>query len=173
MKSSLFSGIMAAMLASATPMLHADDKTGLQHEAAVINSMAATAEGQNRVLQAISAQTGVPVATLIQQRKATGFGFGELTIANSLAQATGKTFDALAAEFKSGKGWGEIAKENNVKLGDVVSKVHESGKAAENAKGGPGTGASDGPGKSGSAGKGAGKGNGGGPSKGGGGKGKK
>ena len=173
MKPILLTGIMAAMLASATPMLHSDDNAALKHEAAAINFMAATTEGQTRVLQAISTQTGVPVPTLIQQRKATGFGFGELSIANSLAQATGKTFDALAAEFKSGKGWGEIAKENNLKLGDVVSKVHESGKAAENAKGDHGKGASDGPGNSGSAGKSAGPAKGGGPGKGGGGKGKK
>ena len=68
------------------------------------------------------------------ERKASKLGFGELMIAHLLATATGKTYDQILNEFKSGTGWGKIAKENNVKLGGLVSKAHESAQGAEHGK---------------------------------------
>ncbi|HYK89185.1 MAG TPA: hypothetical protein VE398_10465 [Acidobacteriota bacterium] len=84
-------------------------------------------KGNQAVLESLSKQLKIPAATLDAQQRSTKFGFGQLLIANSLAQASGKTFDQVAQEFKSGKGWGEIAKENNLKLGTVVSSVKRAG----------------------------------------------
>ena len=39
--------------------------------------------------------------------------------------------DQLIAEHKSGKGWGAIAKERNVKLGPMVSELKKSDEALE------------------------------------------
>ena len=90
--------------------------------------------GGQEAIEAITGvleQFNVPVATLQAEQKSTGFGFGELSIAHSLAAATGKSFDQLAQEFKSGKGWGVIARENNVKLGRVVSDLKRANKGVE------------------------------------------
>ncbi len=95
----------------------------LQKEAAQLDRSAAQSSGNQVVLESLSGQLNVPVATLQAEQQSTKFGFGQLFIANSLAQSTGKTFDQVAQEFNSGKGWGQIANENNVKLGQVVSNL--------------------------------------------------
>ena len=102
----------------------ADDQADLDKVSTELNERADSAEGRQKVLEAISKETGVPVATLEDQKAKTGFGYGELLIGNSLATASGKTFDELAALKTGGKGWGEIAKSLGVKVGDVVGKGH-------------------------------------------------
>ena len=77
----------------------------------------------------------MPIATLAAQRDQTGLGYGGLFIANSLASATGKSFDEIAALKASGHGWGWIAKQNNVKLGPIVSRAHHANKAVRNDNG--------------------------------------
>jgi len=92
---------------------------------------AVSAAGQQQVLERISTETGVPVETLKMQKSQTGLGYGGLCVANLLAKATGKTFEQIVTEFKSGKGWGEIAKENGVKLGELVSAAHRAAHASD------------------------------------------
>ena len=112
------------------------DAQRLQKEAARLDKQAGQGTGNQVVFKSLSDQLKIPVGTLETQRQSTKFGFGQLFIANSLAQASGKTFDQIAQEFKSGKGWGEIAKENNVKLGKVVSEVKRANKQLESVHGG-------------------------------------
>src|SRR5467141_2789753 len=82
------------------------------------------------VLTRISNETGVPVATLQAERASTGLGWGELEKANLLANASGKSFNDIVSMHKAGEGWGEIAHDNGLKLGKIVSEAHRSGKAA-------------------------------------------
>lgn len=89
-----------------------------------------------RRLQALSEQLGVPVEILKQQEQKTGLGAGQIFIANALAQSLkeqngSKDFYALIGEFQSGKGWGKIAQENGLKLGQVVSMMKRSNTAIE------------------------------------------
>jgi hypothetical protein len=99
----------------------------LQKEATRLDDEARQSSGNRVVFESLSKQLEIPVATLEAEQQSTKFGFGQLFIANSLAQASGKSFDQVAQEFMSGKGWGEIAKENNVKLGKVVSSLKRAG----------------------------------------------
>ncbi|NPV52008.1 MAG: hypothetical protein HPY71_00600 [Firmicutes bacterium] len=65
-------------------------------------------------------------AEAIQKLRSTGAGWGEITIAASLASASGKTLDEVMAMADSGLGWGEIAKILGVEpksLGHAVSEV--------------------------------------------------
>ena len=123
---------LASFLMLSAP-LAADDQADLQKATGSLNETAKTAEGRQRVLAEISKETHVPVATLEAQQAATKFGFGELLIANQLAAATGKTFDVIAALKTAGKGWGEIARDNNVKLGEIISAAHRADQAAQHA----------------------------------------
>jgi hypothetical protein len=87
-------------------------------------------------LDRISAQTGVPVATLQGERASTGLGWGGLEKAHLLANSSGRSFDDIVALHKSGEGWGKIAHDNGLNLGKVVSSAHHSGKATSHAQNG-------------------------------------
>ncbi|MBI3874424.1 MAG: hypothetical protein HY300_00320 [Verrucomicrobia bacterium] len=123
---------LAAMLfnGAASPA-SADDKSDLDRKVTALDAQAVKPDGQERVFTAISKESGVPVASLKQQKQSSGLGFGDLLIANALAKATGKTFDQIVTEFKSHEGWGKIAKENNVKLGKLISQVKRAEEATE------------------------------------------
>lgn len=104
------------------------DLKNLEKEAGRLDADAAKMSGSDAPLVAISKQLGIPIDTLKNEKQSTNFGYGQLFIANALAQSTGKSFDQLAQEFQQGKGWGEIAKENGVKLGHVVSGIKHADK---------------------------------------------
>ncbi|MGQ9780054.1 MAG: hypothetical protein ACUVRM_09295 [Bacillota bacterium] len=65
-------------------------------------------------------------AEVIQGLRSKGMGWGEITIAASLASSSGKTLDEVIAMADSGLGWGKIAKDLGVEpktLGHAVSEV--------------------------------------------------
>jgi len=127
--------ILAALLLFGAAIARADEVVILERTASDFDTWGATSDGRERVLTAISGDTGVPVATLEAQRERTRLGYGGLFIANSLASATGKTFDEIAALKADGHGWGWIAKQNNVKLGPIVSRAHHVNKVFKNDSG--------------------------------------
>jgi hypothetical protein len=95
----------------------------LENEVERLDREAAHAEDKGRVFQTLFKELDVPVETLKAQQQGTNLSFGRLFIANALARATGKTFDQMVRELKNGKDWGVIAKENNAKLGKVISEM--------------------------------------------------
>jgi hypothetical protein len=112
-----------------------DEIIELDRSAVVIDDYGRVREAEPRVLTTISTETGVPVEVLRTQRSQSRLGYGELLIANSLASATGRTFDEIVARRTSGEGWGRIAKDYNVKLGPIVSRAHHAGEALGDVKG--------------------------------------
>lgn len=124
----LGSGLLGA---SPLPAWGADPAAPLDDHAKAINRAAAAPEGRERVVEHLSRELNVPAATLRAQHEQSKLGWGELSIANRLAQKTGVPVDQLIAEHKSGKGWGAIAKERNVKLGPMVSELKKSDEALE------------------------------------------
>lgn len=107
------------------------DERELEREARRLDGEANTPTGEQRVLGQMSSQLGVPSATLEQQKNSSGLSFGNLFITDALAKSSGKSFDQILAERRSGKGWGEIARENNLRLGEVVSQLKRSSKSLE------------------------------------------
>ena len=85
-------------------------------------------------LDRISAETGVPVATLQAERASTGLGWGSLENAHLLANASGQSFDSIVALHQSGEGWGKIAHDNGLNLGRLVSDAHRSSQAKMHAQ---------------------------------------
>lgn len=106
----------------------------LEREARKLDREAAQAQGADRVFARMSEELGIPVETLKQQKESSKLGFGDLFIADSLAKATGKTFEELLAEFQGGKGWGQIANANNVRLGEIISQAKRNANAVEAAR---------------------------------------
>ena len=81
----------------------------------------------------ISAETGIPAATLQAERASTGLGWGGLEKAHLLANASGQSFDTVVGKFQGGEGWGRIAHDYNVNLGKVVSGARRSSHATAHA----------------------------------------
>ena len=77
---------------------------------------AAVRVNKQRTLSIIVINTDVAATTLEQQKARTGFSFGEIYVAHSLALATHKKFDAIAKVKLSGKTWEQIARDHNVTL---------------------------------------------------------
>lgn len=121
--------IFAAIFLFGAAIAQADEIVILERTANDFDTWGSRPDGRDRVLAAISRETGVSVATLERQREQNRLGYGGLFIANSLASATGKTFEEIAALKASGHGWGWIAKQNNVKLGPIVSRARNVDKA--------------------------------------------
>jgi len=122
---------LATFAAVAQTTDQSKDLKEMQKQATQLNKESSQPQGQEMVLNSLSKQLNIPVATLQAEQKSTNFGPGELFIANSLAAASGKTFDEISQEFKSGKGWGQIANENSLKLGKVVSDLKRANKQIE------------------------------------------
>jgi hypothetical protein len=127
--------ILAAFLSLGAAVVNADDIVILERTASDFDTWGSRPDGRERVLTAISRETGVPITTLEMQRNNSRLGYGGLFIANSLASATGQTFDEIAALKASGHGWGWIAKQNNVKLGPIVSRARNVDNAFKNKNG--------------------------------------
>jgi hypothetical protein len=85
-------------------------------------------------LERISAETGVPIATLQAERASTGLGWGGLEKAHLLANASGQSFDTIVGKFQGHEGWGQIAHDYGLNLGKVVSSAHRSSHATMHAQ---------------------------------------
>ncbi len=113
---------------TSTDKTNTSEMRELEKQARLLDDQAAK-EPNDKTFALLSKQLNVPVATLQEEKQNTKFGFGQLFIANALAKSTGKTFDQIAQEFRQGQGWGQIANQNGVKLGSVVSQIKSSNKA--------------------------------------------
>src|SRR5438128_7074394 len=96
--------------------------------------MFGTVASRGANLDKISAETGVPVATLQAERASTGLGWGGLEKAHLLANASGQSFDTIVGKFQGHEGWGQIAHDYGLNLGKVVSGAHRSSQATMHAK---------------------------------------
>ena len=95
----------------------------IKQTVASINADASKEGGAARVVQSISKSTGVPAATLEKQRASTGLTYGDIFAAHSIAKASGKTFDEIAALKKKGQTWDQIADANGVDIGGKKKKT--------------------------------------------------
>jgi len=130
MKSSKLPFLMAVLLGITVPIL-ADEAADLDKQVEQIDQVVPEPAAPKEVvesvseetLQEVSKKTRVPVEKLEKQQAQTKMGSGSLYIANVIAAKSGKSFEEIAAAKKSGKGWGQIAKDNGVKLGPLVSET--------------------------------------------------
>jgi hypothetical protein len=86
---------------------------------------AAIRANKQRTLSVIVINTDVAAATLEKEKAQTGFSFGEIYVAHSLALSTGKKFDAIVALKKRGQTWSQIAQAHNVTLKGSKELIEE------------------------------------------------
>jgi hypothetical protein len=80
--------------------------------------------GVGLVPAAVSWQTKVPVRELIQQQANTRLSYGELLIANSLAEGSGKTFNEILALRDKSKSWGELSLKLHINPDSIVQRAN-------------------------------------------------
>jgi hypothetical protein len=97
----------------------------IQRAVAKIDAEAATPEGEEAVLQRLSAQLGVSADSLKEQHGTWGLGYGEMAMAYGFAKASrkGKTPADVVAMRVAGMGWLDIAKDLGVKVDTVASRM--------------------------------------------------
>jgi hypothetical protein len=103
----------------------------IKQTVASINADASKPGGPARVVQSISKSTGVPAATLEKEKASTGFSYGDIFAAHSIAKASGKTFEAIAALKKKGQTWDQIAEANGVDIGGKKTATAKNQPAAK------------------------------------------
>jgi hypothetical protein len=105
---------LGCVLALSAPGVSA---ASLSKTVAQINADASKEGGPAKVLESMSKSTGVSAATLEKQKSKTGLTYGDVFAAHSIAKASGKTFDEVAALKAKGQTWDQIAEANGVETG--------------------------------------------------------
>lgn len=135
------STVAASQVAAGKPLADAERKTAdelqaaqKQFDASGARVMATTPDGRRRVAETIARQFGVP-EKVVSGLRARRMGYGEVTIALALSQqlmrrekglSQTQAIDKVVALRKSGMGWGVVARDLGLKLGDVVSEVKKA-----------------------------------------------
>lgn len=114
---------------SATAVFAEDDAT-LNQAIATLNAQAKTAVDKKIVLGAVAQQTNVPEKTLESQMVATHLTYGELVVANSLAQGSRQAMTNILA-LKKGKGWAEVSREVKISPASVLDRVRTTQKVVQ------------------------------------------
>lgn len=119
--------LVAASVSSATGVYGAD---ALDQAIKALNAHAKTDAAKKLVLAAASQQTQVPEKTLQSQMATTHLSYGELVVANSLAEGSGKTLANIVAS-KQGKGWADLSREVKIDPDSVVDRLRTTEKMVQ------------------------------------------
>ena len=121
--------VLALLTATAAPAATSKDEKNLDKETARLERTAATAEGEKAVIKRINSDFKVDAARVAALRSR-NLGYGEIVTACSLARslAGGCTEPNLekVLSLRQGpprRGWSEVARQLDVKLGPTVSQV--------------------------------------------------
>jgi len=125
--------LIASLVLFSSVALAKDTEKDLKNAAQKIDKAAASPQGAEEVTTSLSEKFNVPKSA-IQNLRTQKLGFGEISILLALSQATGKSTLQLLQKFKSGEGWGKIAKDEGVKLGQVISAVERANPAFSKGK---------------------------------------
>lgn len=96
-------------------------------------TLTASPEGRRRVTETIARQFGVS-ERVVTELRGLKMGYGEVTTTLALAQQLMKrdrlsqqqAIDRIVAMRRAGQGWGLVARDLGLKLGDVVSEVKKA-----------------------------------------------
>jgi hypothetical protein len=121
--------LVVCSLCTATA-IQAENEATLNQAIIALNAHAKTDADKKLVLAAISQQTQVPEKTLQSQMATTHLNYGELLVADSLAEGSGKTLTSIIA-LKQGKGWADVSKEVKIDPGSVVGRLRTTEKVVQ------------------------------------------
>jgi hypothetical protein len=117
-------GLTAALAGAAGPPT-------LEERATAIDAVSAEPDGERVVAGHVSRKLAIAVDVLRTERAQTGLGWGGLLIAHLLSREAGLAVGDVAARFRDGKGWSEIARDQGVALDKLSGDVQRSQEAIE------------------------------------------
>lgn len=95
----------------------------LSTEISAVNALATkTGQVKQTFLKSLAQEAGIRSQQLTQQDKATSLGYGDLLVANVIAQSASLPFDQINTAHHS-QSWTDLALAHNVKLTDLVNKL--------------------------------------------------
>ncbi len=121
--------LVVCSLCTATAM-QAENEAVLNQAIKDLNARAKTDADKKLVLAAVSQQTQVPETTLQSQMATTHLSYGELLVADSLAEGSGKTLTNIVA-LKQGKGWAALSTEVKINPSSVLDRLRTTGKVVQ------------------------------------------
>jgi hypothetical protein len=113
--------LMIVLLPAA--MAGADEAKAINKLIAEIDSAAKA--NKPHMLSLITINTDVAGTTLEREKSRTGFSYGEVYVAHSIALASHKTFDQIATAKAKGSSWAQIAQMNKVRLRGSAALLKE------------------------------------------------
>lgn len=120
---------------SSTSKIAAQENTPLGRAVATLDAKADTiVDGYGLLPTAVSWQTKVPVEVLNRQRTKSGLTYGQLLVANSLASASGKSFEQVLALRAKTRSWNQVAENLRISVKSIIGRLNaadESVKYAE------------------------------------------
>jgi hypothetical protein len=123
---------------SASTTLSASDKASFRNALTRFDAQSGTiVDGYELVVPAVKLQTNVPTETLRRQHEVTRLTYGELLVANSLANGSGKKFNDIIALKNKGQSWTQISKQLGINIDSVsarLTKAEESIRYAQSRK---------------------------------------
>ena len=102
----------------------------LGDEAAAIHKLVSEIDdamktNKERMMTLIIINTDVARTTLEQEKSRTGFSWGEVYVAHSIALATSKSFNEIVALKAKGQSWAQIAQAKKVSLRAAAKPLQE------------------------------------------------
>ena len=131
----LISTLLICVLCTAATA-YADDEALMNQAIKALNAQAKTDADKKLVLNAVSQQTSVPEKTLSSHMGTTNLNYGELLIAESLAQGSRKDIKAILA-IKQRKGWADVSKEVRIDPNSIVARLRAAEKTVQAGQGAP------------------------------------
>lgn len=116
-------------LSSITP-IHAAPESALDQVIRTFNAQAQTDAGKKLALNAVSQETNVPEKTLQAHMTATHLSYGELLVAESLAQGSGKSITAVVA-MKQNKGWADLSRQEKIDPNSIINRLQGATKLVQ------------------------------------------
>jgi len=107
------------------------DAPTLGELAASIERVRSGPDGERVVVGHISRRLDMSVDTLRAQRAQTTLAWGDLLVANLLSKGAKVTVDTVAAEFRNGMTWEDIARRHNARLDELISEVRQAQESME------------------------------------------
>ena len=114
----------------AVTAIYADNEAILNQAIKDLNARAKSDADKKLVLAAVSQQTQVPEKTLQSQMTTTHLNYGELLVADSLAEGSGKTLTNIMT-LKPGKGWAALSQEVKINPSSVLDRLRTTGKVVQ------------------------------------------
>jgi len=118
-------------LTLAVTMIAVAQAPTLADRAAAIDRVVTQPQGYRVVVGHISRELVIVVDTLRAQQAQTGLSWGEILVAHRVSREAKVSFDQIAAEYRTGRSWEELARDHKVDLQKITAAIQRSQSVVE------------------------------------------